>query len=112
MNNDQISSSHRARLAYVYIRQSSMQQVRHHTESQRRQRQLVQRAVALGWQEEQVVVIDEDLGQSAARSGQRSGFERLIGEVAVGGVGMILSLEVRVFRGPIAAGTLCWTFAR
>ena len=93
MNSDQISPAHRARLAYVYIRQSSLQQVRHNTESQHRQRQLVQRAAALGWQEEQVVVIDEDLGQSAARSGQRSGFERLIGEVAVGRVGMVLSLE-------------------
>jgi DNA invertase Pin-like site-specific DNA recombinase len=93
MNNDQIHPTHFARLAYVYIRQSSMQQVRQHTESQHRQRQLVQRAVALGWAAEQVVVIDEDLGQSAAATGQRSGFERLIGEVAVGGVGVILSLE-------------------
>ncbi len=93
MNNDQIRPAHFARLAYVYIRQSSMQQVRQHTESQHRQRQLVQRAVALGWAEEQVVVIDEDLGQSAAATGRRSGFERLIGEVAVGGVGVILSLD-------------------
>ena len=93
MNNDQIRPAHFARLAYVYIRQSSMQQVRQHTESQHRQRQLVQRAVALGWAAEQVVVIDEDLGQSAAATGQRSGFERLIGEVAVGAVGVILSLE-------------------
>lgn len=93
MNGDQISPAHRARLAYVYIRQSSLQQVRHHTESQHRQRQLVQRAVALGWQDEQVVLIDEDLGQSAARCAQRSGFDKLIGEVAVGRVGMVLSLE-------------------
>ena len=94
MNGDQIRPEHVARLAYVYIRQSSMQQVRHHTESQHRQRQLVERAVALGWSETQVMVIDEDLGQSADGTGQRSGFERLIGEVAVGRVGVILSLEV------------------
>jgi DNA invertase Pin-like site-specific DNA recombinase len=93
MNSDQISPVHRARLAYVYIRQSSLHQVRHHTESQHRQRQLVQRAAVLGWQAEQVVVINEDLGQSAARGGQRSGFEKLIGEVAVDRVGMVLSLE-------------------
>jgi len=93
MNTDQIDAAHFGRLAYVYIRQSSAQQVRQHTESQHRQRQLVQRAVALGWAEAQVVVIDEDLGRSAAATGQRSGFERLLGEVAVGGVGVILSLE-------------------
>ena len=94
MNVDQIRPEQFARLAYVYIRQSSMQQVRHHTESQHRQRQLVERAVALGWSEAQVMVIDEDLGQSADCTGQRSGFERLIGEVAVDRVGGILSLEV------------------
>jgi len=93
MNSDQISPAQHARLAYIYIRQSSMQQVRHHTESQHRQRQLVRRAMALGWPEAQVVIIDEDLGQSAACTGQRSGFERLIAEVAVGRVGVILSLE-------------------
>jgi DNA invertase Pin-like site-specific DNA recombinase len=93
MNSDQISPAQQARLAYIYIRQSSMQQVRHHTESQHRQRQLVGRAMALGWPEVQVVIIDEDLGQSAACTGQRSGFERLIAEVAVGRVGVILSLE-------------------
>ena len=54
----------------------------------------MQRAVALGWQDEQVVLIDEDLGQSAARCAQRSGFDKLIGEVAVGRVGLVLSLEV------------------
>ena len=94
MNSDQIRPEHFTRLAYVYIRQSSMQQVRHHTESQHRQRQLVERAVALGWSETQVMVIDEDLGQTADGTGQRSGFERLIGEVAVDRVGVILSLEV------------------
>ena len=93
MNSDQISPAQQARLAYIYIRQSSMQQVRHHTESQRRQRQLVARAMALGWPEAQVVIIDEDLGQSAACTERRSGFERLIAEVAVGRVGVILSLD-------------------
>ena len=93
MNSDQIRPEQFARLAYVYIRQSSMHQVYHHTESQHRQRNLVERAVALGWSEAQVMVIDEDLGQSADGTGQRSGFERLIGEVAVGRVGVILSLE-------------------
>jgi hypothetical protein len=94
MKSDQITAVHYARGAYVYIRQSSTHQVLHHTESQQRQRDHVQRAVALGWSPEQVVVIDEDLGQSAARSGRRSGFEQLLADVAIGKAGLILSLEV------------------
>jgi DNA invertase Pin-like site-specific DNA recombinase len=94
MRTEQISGTHRARMAYVYIRQSCAQQVLHHTESQRRQRDLVHRAMALGWAREQVMIIDEDLGQSAARTGQRNGFEQLLGEVAIGKVGLILALEV------------------
>ena len=90
MKTDQVTEAHHARVAYVYLRQSSTQQVLHHTESQRRQRGLVQRAMALGWRSDRTVLIDEDLGQSAGRTGQRSGFERLLGEVAIGKVGFIL----------------------
>ena len=100
MTPDQLSSAHRTRLAYVYIRQSSPHQVLHHRESQRRQRSLVERAVQLGWMPERVQVLDEDLGQSGARSQRRSGFERLLAAVAVGEVGIIFSLEVsRISRG-------------
>lgn len=100
MTPDQLSSAHHARLAYVYIRQSSIHQVLHHLESQRRQRALVERAVQLGWMPERVQVLDEDLGQSGARSQRRSGFERLLAAVAVGEVGIIFSLEVsRISRG-------------
>ena len=100
MTPDQLCSAHRARLAYVYIRQSSLHQVLHHLESQRRQRALVERAVQLGWMPERVQVLDEDLGQSGARSQRRSGFERLLAAVAVGEVGIIFSLEVsRISRG-------------
>ena len=100
MTPDQLSSAHHARLAYVYIRQSSLHQVLHHLESQRRQRSLVERAVQLGWMPERVQVLDEDLGQSGARSQRRSGFERLLAAVAVGEVGIIFSLEVsRISRG-------------
>ncbi len=100
MTPEQISSAHHARLAYVYIRQSSLQQVLHHLESQRRQRALVERAVQLGWMPERVQVLDEDLGQSGARSQRRSGFEHLLAAVAVGEVGIIFSLEVsRISRG-------------
>ncbi len=100
MNRDELRDTHRSRLAYVYIRQSSMHQVQHHRESQRRQRGLLERAVEFGWPREQVTVIDEDLGHSGARSERRSGFEKLLADVAVGLVGIVLSLEVsRMSRG-------------
>lgn len=89
MNPEQMTPVHHARLAYVYIRQSTPQQVLHPTESQRRQRCLVHRAVDLGWPKEQVVLVDEDLGQSAARTQQRTGIENMLGEVALGKVGLI-----------------------
>jgi DNA invertase Pin-like site-specific DNA recombinase len=94
MNPEHISSTQRTRVAYVYIRQSSVQQVLHHQESQRRQRALVERAVQLGWARERVQLIDEDLGRSGARTQRRSGFERLLAAVALGQVGIIFSLEV------------------
>ena len=68
--------------------------------SQRRQRELMQRAVELGWSGERVKLIDEDLGRSAARSERRSGFEKLLAEVAMGLVGIVFALEVsRMSRG-------------
>lgn len=94
MSPEQLLSTHRTRLAYVYIRQSSLQQVLHNLESQRRQRSLVERAVQLGWKPERVQLLDEDLGRSGARTQQRSGFERLLSAVALGEVGIIFSLEV------------------
>lgn len=88
MNREQITPAHHARAAYVYIRQSLTHQMLHHTESPRRQRRLVQRVVELGWPREQVVVMDEKLGQSVACTEQRSGFEKMLGEVATAKVGL------------------------
>ncbi len=88
-----ITAQHQARLAYVYVRQSSMGQVVHHGESTELQYELVERAVALGWPRERVRVIDEDLGQSAAWADQRSGFQHLIAELSLARVGMVLSRE-------------------
>jgi DNA invertase Pin-like site-specific DNA recombinase len=100
MNPEQIAARHRSRSAYVYIRQSSQHQVLHHHESQRRQRSLVDRALALGWTRDFVVEIDEDLGRSAARSRERSGFSKMVAAAALGKVGLILALEVsRLIRG-------------
>jgi DNA invertase Pin-like site-specific DNA recombinase len=87
-----ITPLHLQRKAIVYLRQSSERQVQHHTESQRLQYDLATRARALGFQ--QVDVIDTDLGRSAAiGAARREGFERLIAAVAVGEVGLVLSLE-------------------
>lgn len=100
MNADQIGSRHRSRVAYIYVRQSTAHQLIHHPESQRRQRDLRQRAVQLGWPDDSIVVLDEDLGHSAARTEARSGFERMVAEAALGKVGIILALEVsRLSRG-------------
>ena len=88
-----ISTLHRAKLAYVYIRQSTPGQIRHHQESTTLQYRLVERALALGWPRERVTVIDEDLGKSGAESRLRSGFQRLIAEVGLGHAGLVLSFD-------------------
>ena len=88
-----ITVQQQARLAYVYVRQSTMAQVVHHGESTELQYGLVERAVALGWPRERVRVIDEDLGQSAAWADQRSGFQQLIAEISLARVGLVLSRE-------------------
>ncbi len=80
-----------ARPALVYVRQSTVDQVRHHHESRRRQYDLAAEARALGWQE--VIVIDEDLGKSATTAG-RTGFQRLVADVSLGRAGAVFSLEV------------------
>src|SRR5258706_4245745 len=89
-----ISSWHLERLAVVYVRQSTAQQVRVHTESTRLQYGLVSRAQAYGWASERIVVIDDDLGKSGPTSVGRAGFERLVTEVSLGHVGLILGLEM------------------
>lgn len=89
-----ITSSHLSRDAYLYVRQSSLRQVVENTESTQRQYALRDRAVALGWPADRVIVIDSDLGQSAASAADREGFQRLVGEVGVGRAGIVLGLEV------------------
>ena len=91
---EKITVSHRARDAYVYVRQSTLLQVQVHTESLARQYDLRQRAAGLGWPAHQVVVIDEDLGRSGATAAGRSGFSELVADVGLGKAGIILALEV------------------
>jgi DNA invertase Pin-like site-specific DNA recombinase len=89
-----VQADHLRRDAYLYIRQSTLRQVVEHAESTQRQYGLRQRAVALGWPADRVVVIDEDQGQSAAGTVDRAGFQRLVGEVGMGRAGIVLGLEV------------------
>ena len=88
-----VTASHLSRDAYLYVRQSSLRQVFDHGESTRRQYALRERAVALGWPTEHVVVIDSDLGLSGA-DGDREGFKRLVAEVGMDRAGIVLGLEV------------------
>jgi len=89
-----VSADHRRRLAYLYIRQSSMAQVRENTESLERQYELSRRAIELGWDPARVVVVDEDLGRSGSGSTAREGFKSLVGAVGLGEVGLVLGIEV------------------
>lgn len=89
-----IQAQHHERLAIVYVRQSSPQQVLEHRESAALQYDLAQRAVALGWSQERVLIIDEDQGQSAKWAEGRLGFQRLLGEVSLDHVGLVLGIEM------------------
>ena len=89
-----ISSHHLCRRACVYVRQSSVEQIYRHRESTERQYGLREKAAALGWDPEQVEVIDEDQGQSGTSVRNRQGFTRLVSQVAMGEVGAIFGLEV------------------
>jgi DNA invertase Pin-like site-specific DNA recombinase len=92
--NHKITASHLDRLALIYLRQSSMAQVRENTESTARQYALADVAVGLGWPASQVEVIDTDLGLSGRSAANRSGFKDLLGRVCLGEVGAIFGLEV------------------
>src|SRR5919201_1801459 len=89
-----VGNRHLERLAVVYVRQSTRQQVADHGESTRLQYGLVQRAVALGWPVSRVMGIDEDLGKSGASTAGRVGFQRLVTEITMGHVGLVLGIEM------------------
>lgn len=98
-DNQKIKPTHQQRAAYIYVRQSTAAQVEYNRESTERQYKLKDRAINLGWPEQQIRVIDEDLAQSGSSSSQRKGFTGMISDVALGKVGLILSIEVsRVAR--------------
>ena len=89
-----VTAAHLKRNAYLYIRQSTPRQVLENVESTKRQYALQQRAIALGWPAERIVVIDSDLGHSSSSAVDREGFQKLVAEVGVGHAGLVIGLEV------------------
>ena len=89
-----VQARHLKRNAYLYVRQSTLRQVLENTESTKRQYALRERAMALGWRLDQVIVIDSDLGQSGASAVDREGFQQLVSEVGLGRAGIVMGLEV------------------
>jgi DNA invertase Pin-like site-specific DNA recombinase len=89
-----VQARHLERLAVVYVRQSTLQQVQEHRESTALQYALRSRAIAWGWNGDRVLVIDEDLGCSGSSAEGRSGFQRLLAEVGLGHVGLVLGIEM------------------
>ncbi len=89
-----IRGRHLDRLAVVYVRQSTPQQVTEHRESADLQYQLRRRAIDLGWSEARVMVIDDDQGLSGQSIDNRPGFQRLLAEVSLGRVGIVFGREV------------------
>jgi DNA invertase Pin-like site-specific DNA recombinase len=92
--NSTISEQHLNRTAYVYVRQSTLAQVRHHQESTERQYALREKALQLGWREPAIHVLDRDLGKSGAQITGREDFKTLVADVSMGQVGAVLALEV------------------
>jgi len=93
-SSEKIGPAHLERLAVVYVRQSTAQQVLDHQESTRLQYSLVARARRMGWAEERVLLVDDDLGKSGSDSEGRVGFKRLVSEVGLDHVGMIFGIEM------------------
>jgi DNA invertase Pin-like site-specific DNA recombinase len=89
-----IRPCHQERLAVVYVRQSSVQQVQAHRESSALQYGLRRRAMAWGWPGDRVLVIDEDQGHSGTSAEGRLGFQRLLAEVGLDHVGLVLGIEM------------------
>jgi DNA invertase Pin-like site-specific DNA recombinase len=104
-----VNPEHLKRDAYLYIRQSTPRQVLENSESTKRQYALRQRAIALGWHSDRIVVIDNDLGQSGASAVDREGFQKLVAEVGMGHAGLVIGLEA--WPVTLATGIGCWRSA-
>ena len=100
-----ITPEHLSRDAYVYVRQSTPDQLLNNPESRRRQYALETRARSLGW--ENVIVIDDDLGRSGGGAA-RPGFERLLAAICAGTAGAVLRSRLRGWLATAATGIRCW----
>src|ERR1035438_3923620 len=92
--NTTINEQQLSKTAYVYVRQSTLAQVRHHQESTERQYALKEKALQLGWNDSTVQILDRDLGKSGAQITGREDFKTLVAEVSMGQVGAVFALEV------------------
>jgi DNA invertase Pin-like site-specific DNA recombinase len=92
--NTAINEQQLSKTAYVYVRQSTLAQVRHHQESTERQYALKEKALQLGWNDSTVQILDRDLGKSGAQITGREDFKTLVAEVSMGQVGAVFALEV------------------
>src|SRR5467141_4155335 len=91
--NPKISEQQKSKPAYIYVRQSTLAQVRHHQESTERQYALRQKATELGWSETSIRILDRDLGVSGAHTTGRADFKTLVADVSMGQVGAVFALE-------------------
>jgi len=91
--NPKISEQQQSKPAYIYVRQSTLAQVRHHQESTERQYALRQKALELGWSEPSIRTLDRDLGISGAHTTGRTDFKTLVADVSMGQVGAVFALE-------------------
>jgi DNA invertase Pin-like site-specific DNA recombinase len=92
--NSKIAEHHRGKPAYIYVRQSTIAQVRHHQESTERQYALREKALELGWSEATIRTLDRDLGISGTQMAGRQDFKTLVADVSMGQVGAVFALEV------------------
>src|SRR5271167_3327813 len=88
-----VTAANLSRMALLYVRQSSLKQVIHNTESAIRQYDLRGKAIALGWAADQIIVTGIDQGHSGASAADREGFQHLVAEVSMGKAGIVLGLE-------------------
>jgi DNA invertase Pin-like site-specific DNA recombinase len=91
--NSKIAEHHRSKPAYIYLRQSTPGQVRHHQESTERQYALREMALQLGWSEPAIRILDRDLGKTGTEMTRREDFKTLVADVSMGQVGAVFALE-------------------
>ena len=106
-----VTAAHLSKTALLYVRQSTLKQVLHNTESAMRQYDLRGKAIALGWAGDQITVIDIDQGQSGASAADREGFQQLVAEVSLGGPGSCSAWNAPGWPATPPTGTSCWNCA-